>query len=157
MFLLSRIRTLISWNFTLISWAFTLISWAFTPLYWIFTLFQEDSSSRPPNSLQVVFRIKTVGPDTPDLSDDREWEYFSRLGQELRSRKPFNCCWLDQEDIKLAGDQQIGPGGGFAEISEVIHDGRKVVLKSYCYHIGVNANYVFTVRPNPSICRVEHR
>ena len=56
-----------------------------------------------------------------------------QVAQLLRSSMPSTCRWLSSEDIKPIGRFPIA-AGGFADVWEATHNGRKVILKSYrCY------------------------
>jgi len=69
---------------------------------------------------------------------------------------PSPYRWLDPEDIKLVGEHPIG-AGGFANIWEVTHNGRKAVLKSYRCYVSSDVTQVVAVRSNHTLCRVVRR
>ncbi|KAF9641890.1 hypothetical protein BDM02DRAFT_3273656 [Thelephora ganbajun] len=57
----------------------------------------------------------------------------AQTAQELSSFLLSSCPSLSPEDIKLTSERPVA-AGGFADIWGAMHDGRKVVLKSYrCY------------------------
>ena len=82
-----------------------------------------------PGSPQLqVARLSTPGLDAITLS-----QHCSQIAHVLQPFMPHTCRWLSPEDVKLIGDHPIA-AGGFADIWEAVHDGRKVVLKSRrCY------------------------
>lgn len=55
---------------------------------------------------------------------------LSRRARDLQSSLLSACHWLGPEDVKLVGEHPIA-AGEFADIWEGIHEGHKVVLKSY--------------------------
>jgi hypothetical protein len=87
------------------------------------------SLHRLPPLPQLQFTgLPAPGPDAISLS-----KYYSQIACALRSFVPPSCRWLRQEDVELTGGYPIA-AGGFADVWEAIHDGRKVALKSYrCY------------------------
>ena len=58
---------------------------------------------------------------------------------------PSACRWLSPEDVKLNGEYQIA-AGGFADIWEATHGGRKVILKSYRYSMTSDVTQIVAVR-----------
>lgn len=52
------------------------------------------------------------------------------MAQDLRPSLPFTCHWLDPNEVNLVDERPIA-AGGFANVYEATHDGRKVILKSY--------------------------
>jgi len=75
--------------------------------------------------------------------------------QDLRSSIPSNCRRLASEDIKLVGERQIA-SGGFANIWEATHDGRRVVLKSYRYSMTSDVARIVVVRCGHGLPQVVH-
>jgi len=81
---------------------------------------------------------------------------YAQTFQDLRSSIPSNCRWLAPEDIKPVGEHQIA-AGEFANIWEATHDGRKVVLKSYCYSMTSDVARIVAVRYIRGLPQVLHR
>ena len=105
----------------------------------------ERSSSQPLHCLPETPRLKVGNSHTPALSGASPSRCYAQMAQDLRSSMPSTYRWLDPEDIKLVGKHPIG-AGGFANIWEVIHNGRKAVLKSYRYYVSYDVAQVVTVR-----------
>ncbi|KAF9644623.1 kinase-like protein [Thelephora ganbajun] len=75
------------------------------------------------------------GLPTPDLNDPTLSRHYTRMAQDsLRSPTSFVRHWFSPEDVKLVGGKPIA-AGGFTDIWEATHDGRRVVLKSYRYYV----------------------
>ena len=77
------------------------------------------------------------------------------MAQDRRSSLPYACHWLGPEDIEIVGERPMG-AGGFADIWEGTHNGRKIVLKSYRCYISFDAAQVVAVRCNHLLCCVQY-
>jgi len=64
---------------------------------------------------------------------------------------PSTLRWLSPEDVELVGEHPVA-AGGFANIWQAIHDGRRVVLKSYRRSMSFDVARVIAVRCNRSLC-----
>jgi len=95
-------------------------------------------------------RLLTSDPNSISPS-----ERYARTAQDLRLALSPICRWLDSGEIKLIGEHPIA-AGGFANIWEAVHGGRKVVLKSYRCYMTSNVTQVVAVRYNRSLCWVIH-
>jgi len=116
----------------------------------------EHPLSQPLDCLPEIPRFEVGSSRTSALSGASPSQRYARMAQDLRPSIPSTCRWVDPEDIKLVGEHPIG-AGGFANIWEVTHNGRKAVLKSYrCYILSDIAQAV-AVRPNLALCRMARR
>ena len=77
---------------------------------------------------------------------------YAQVAQGLMPSLPSTCHLLSPPDIKLVSEHPIA-AGGFANIWEGTHGGRKVVLKSYRCYVSFDAAQVVAVRCNP-LCLV---
>ena len=116
----------------------------------------EHPSSRPPHCPPETPRLKVGSSPTPALSGISLSQRYAQMAQDLRPSMSFACRWLDPEDIKLVGEHPIS-AGGFTNIWEVIHNGRKAVLKSYRCYASSDVTQAVTVRSNLTLCRVVRR
>jgi len=116
----------------------------------------EHSSSQPLHRLPETSRLKVGNSRTPALSGVPPPQRYAQMAQDLRSSMSFTCRWVDPEDIKLVGEHPVG-AGGFANIWEVTHNGRKAVLKSYRCYVSSDVTQVVAVRSNHTLCRVARR
>jgi len=80
------------------------------------------------------------GPDDECLS-----QHYAQMARELLSSSLSVCHWLDPEEVKVVGEHPIA-AGGFANVWEGTHDGRKVVLKSYRCYVSFDVTTVAAVR-----------
>ena len=113
----------------------------------------EHLSSQPLDRLPEIPRLKVGRLRTSTLNGVSPSQHHAQMAQDLRSSMSFTCCWLDPEDIKPVGEHPIG-AGGFANILEVTHNGRKAVLKSYRCYVSSDIAQVVAVRSIQIICRV---
>lgn len=77
------------------------------------------------------------------------------MARGLLSSLPPPYRLLDPEDVKLVGEHPIA-AGGFADIWEGTHDGRKVVLKSFRRHMSFGLAQVIAVRCDHSLHRAHY-
>ena len=75
---------------------------------------------------------------------------YARLAQERISSLPPPYRWLDPEDVKFIGEHPVA-AGGFANVYEATHDGRKVMLKSYRPYMSFDIARVVAVCCNDSL------
>ena len=69
------------------------------------------------------------------------------MAQDLRSIIPPTFPRLEPADIRIVGEHPVG-AGGFANIWDALHDGRKVILKSYRRYLMFDVTEVITVHFN---------
>ena len=124
-----------------------------TPLRGESSIADEHPSSQPLDRLPETPRLKVGSSRTPALSGASPSERYAQMAQDLRPSMPSTCHWVEPEDIKLVGEHPIG-AGGFANIWEVTHNGRKAVLKSYRLYISSDVTQVVAVRSTHTLCRV---
>ena len=87
-------------------------------------------------------------PHAPDLGDISLLRRYVLMVRGHLSPLPFPYHWLRPEDV-LVGEHPIA-AGGFANIHEAMHGGRKVILKSYrCYVLFDVAQVVAVCQPRP--------
>lgn len=124
-----------------------------TPLSQLRTLRRGNSSIAGKNSSpQPPYRSSVASPPgigssptpAPDMSHSQR---YVRIAQGLRLSLPSACRWLTPEDVDLVGGHPIAAGGD-ANIWEGMHDGRKVMLKSYCCCVSADVTHVVEVRRN---------
>jgi len=116
----------------------------------------ELPSSQPLDRLLETPLLEVRNLRTPALSDVSPSRRYAQMAQDLRSSMSSTCHWLDPRDIKLVGKHPIG-AGGFADILEVTHNGRKAVLKSHRCYVLSDVTQVVAVRSNHTLCRVVRR
>lgn len=113
------------------------------------------------SSPQSFYRLSAPPPleikssPTPDSDGMSFPQRYVQVAQDLRSSLPPTCRWLGPEDVDLVGKRPIA-AGGFADIYEATHDGRKVVLKSQRCYVAFDVVQTAAVRRNHRLCRV-HR
>lgn len=90
--------------------------------------------------------LPTLGPDVIPLS-----KHYSQIAHILRPFIPHSC-WLGPEDVKPIGNHPMA-AGGVANIWAAIHDGHKVVLKSYRCYMRFNVAQATRVRFSCNIPR----
>ena len=100
----------------------------------------------PPPLAQSMAR----GSLGPDLDDTRLSQHYARVAQGILLSLSPSCRRLGLGDINLVSTCPVG-GGGFADIYEATHDGRKVVLKSYRCYVSFNIEHVVTVCRNHDV------
>jgi hypothetical protein len=76
---------------------------------------------------------------------------YMLMAQELLPSLPPLCCSLGPEDVKLVGEYPVA-AGGFADILEATHDGRRVSLKSYRCYKSFDVAQIIVVR-HDCLCR----
>ena len=101
---------------------------------------------RPPPLPQ----LKARDSPAPDMGDVYPSQRYARLAQERISSLPPPYRWLDPEDVKLIGEHPVA-AGGFANVYEATHDGRKVMLKSYRPYMSFDIARVVAVCCNDSL------
>ena len=99
------------------------------------------------------FQALVSSSPTSDLNDPALSQRYAHVARDLRSSLPSSCRWFEPEDIKLICGGPIA-AGGFADIWEATHNGRKVILKSYRCYISFDVARVATVRCNRDLRRV---
>ena len=72
-------------------------------------------------------------------------QQYAQMVQEILPYLPSHYPLLDPHDVKLTGEHLVS-AGGFADIWEATHAGRKVVLKSYRCYISFDVAQAITVR-----------
>jgi len=113
-------------------------------------------SSQPLDRLLETPLLEVKSSRTPALSGISPSRRYAQMAQDLRSSMSSTCHWLDPGDIKLVGKHPIG-AGGFADILEVTHNGRKAVLKSHRCYVSSDVTQVVAVHSNHTLCRVVRR
>ena len=98
-------------------------------------------------------QLETGSLPTPDSDYISLSQHYAQMAQDLRSSLPPACHWLIPEEVDVVGEHPIA-AGGFADIYEGIHNGRKVVLKSFRCYLSFNVAEVVAVRHNYTLCRV---
>ena len=117
----------------------------------------ELPSSQPLDRLLETPLLKVRSLRTPALSGVSPSRRYAQMAQDLRySSMSFTCHWLEPGDIKLVGKHPIG-AGGFADILEVTHNGRKAVLKSYRCYVSSDVTQAVAVRSDLTLYRVVRR
>ncbi|KAF9645687.1 kinase-like protein [Thelephora ganbajun] len=93
-------------------------------------------ASPVPRSLHHPSPLSQLEAESLPISDLDGMALLQRctqMAQELSSSLLSSCPSLSPEDIELTSERPVS-AGGFADIWGAMHDGRKVVLKSYrCY------------------------
>ncbi|KAF9643263.1 hypothetical protein BDM02DRAFT_3264161, partial [Thelephora ganbajun] len=93
--------------------------------------------------LSLLSQLEARSLPILDLDGMALLQRCAQVAQELSSSLLSSCPSLSPEDIKLTSECPVA-AGGFADIWGAIHDGRKVVLKSYRCHMSFDAAQVVT-------------
>ena len=113
-------------------------------------LLEGHSPLSPPHRLLIPPRLGVVNSPTPDMDVISLSQHHAQIARVLRSFMPSTCRFLSSGDVKLVSVHPVA-AGGFADIWEATHDGRKVALKSYrCYMI-FDVAQIVEVRCNHSL------
>lgn len=91
---------------------------------------------------------------TPEVGAVSLLERYMQTAQELLPSLPSLHRRLGPEDVTLIGEHPTA-AGGLANIWDGMHNGRKVVLKSYRCYMSLDPAQVFAVRCNHSLCRAD--
>lgn len=111
---------------------------------------EEPSTVAGNPPLQTLHRLPILSQSdvrsspTPEPDDTSLLQRYTQMAQDLRLSLPPTCHWLDPGDIELVSELPIG-AGGFADIYEVTHCGRRAVLKSYRFYISFDVARVVAV------------
>ena len=111
-------------------------------------------SLHPPPQPSLLPRLESKSSPIPDADGVTLLERYAQMARELIPSLPPIYPLLSPEDIRLMGGHPVA-AGGFADILEATHDGRKVVLKSYRCYILFDVAQVVAVRYNlvfPVVC-----
>jgi hypothetical protein len=109
----------------------------------------EHPSPQPLDRLPAPPRLEVRGLPTPHTDDTPPSQRYAQIVQDLRSSLPFASRWLSPEDVEIVGEHPIG-AGGFADVWEGTHGGRKVVLKSYRCYTSFDVVQIIAVRCTPT-------
>jgi len=122
------------------------------PLSRLRALIQGDSSVAWGNSSSQRSHHPSALPSlddgissTPDSNEMSHSQCYAQIARGLQTSLPSTCRWLAPEDVNLLGEQPIA-AGGCTDIWGATHDGRKVVVKSYCCSTSSNVAQVVEVR-----------
>ena len=96
-------------------------------------------------------QLDTKSSPAPDPDNVSPLRHYARMAREHMSPLPSPYRWLGPEDISLASDRPIA-AGGFTDIYEAMHGGRKVILKLYRCYIFFDVTQTITVCCNHSSC-----
>ena len=99
-------------------------------------------SPRRPTSLRKL-EVKSLS--TSDVDGIILSKQYAQMVQEILPYLPPHYPLLDPHDVKFTGEHLVS-AGGFADIWEAIHAGRKVVLKSYRCYMSFDVARAVTVR-----------
>ena len=89
-------------------------------------------------------------PDVISLS-----QHYAQIAQALQSFMPSACRFLSSGDVKPIGSHPMA-AGGFTDIWEATHGGRKVVLKSYRCYVAFDLVQVVEVHYDHNLRRAVH-
>jgi len=82
---------------------------------------------------------------TPGLDDACLSQRYAQMAWGFLLSSPPACHWLGPGEVRIIGEHPIA-AGGFANVWEGTHDGRKVVLKSYRCYLSFDVTNVVAVR-----------
>lgn len=106
---------------------------------------EENSPPQPVHPRPPPSRPEAWGLFAPESNDISHSQYYAQVAQGVLSTLSSTCRWLDPGDVEIFGEHPVA-AGGFANIWEGTHDGRKVALKSYRCYESFDAADVVAVR-----------
>ena len=107
----------------------------------------EHPAPQSPHHPPPPSQLEPRSPHTPGLDDVYHSRRYVQLAQGLPSSSPSTCRWLGPGELKIVSEHPIA-AGGFSNVWEGTHDGRKVVLKSYRCYVSFDVANVVSVRRN---------
>ena len=118
--------------------------------------FRPSAVEHHPSPKSIYYPLITpTKPFTLDMDVITLSQHYAQMAQALRSFMPSTCRSIDPEEVKPIGSRPVA-AGGFAEIWEATHDGRKVALKAYRCYMTFGVARVIEVHCDHRLRRVVH-
>ena len=106
---------------------------------------REHPPPQPFRHLPPLPQLEFGSSPTSGLDDVALLHRYFLIVKQLLSSLPFPTRLLDAEDLRLEGGLPAA-AGGFTDILEATHEGRRVVLKVHRCYSSFDVNQVATVR-----------
>ena len=117
---------------------------------------EEHATSQLPRRPLSPPQLDARGSTPPDMDDAYLSRCYAQMAQDIIPSLPPTCLRLSPEDVIFISERPIA-AGGFTNIHEATHAGRRAVLKSHRCYVSFDIAQVIEVRcSHRGPCRVHY-